>query len=268
MNVLKEILDEHIKYKSQIIKLAKSDLIKTYRGAILGWLWALFKPAITIFVYWFAFTIGLRSGKDVSGYPFFLWLIAGIIPWFFMSDMLVQGAGCIKKYSYLVTKMKFPTSTIPTFVSLSKFFVNLCLTVLMIVIFLCFGYGIDIYYLQLPLYMILLFLFWTVWALFSSPLSVLSKDFYSFLKSITTAVFWLSGILWDPATITIPWLKAVLLLNPVTFFATGYRNVFIYKKWFFEDIYSLIGFFSVLIILFLLSLFVFKRLRKEVPDVL
>lgn len=268
MKILLEILGEHTKYKSQIIKLAKSDLIKTYRGALLGWLWALFKPAITIFVYWFAFTIGLRSGEDVEGFPFFLWLIAGIVPWFYMSEMLVYGAGSIKKYSYLVTKMKFPTSTIPTFVSLSKLFVSLCLTVLMMVIFWCFGYGIDIYYLQLPLYILLLFLFWTIWALFAAPLVVLSKDFYSLLKSITTAVFWMSGILWDPAKITIGWLKGLLLLNPVTFFATGYRNVYIYKKWFFEDIYSLAGFISMLLILFVLALFTFKRLRKEIPDVL
>ncbi len=268
MNTIKEIFSEHAKYKSQIFKLAKSDLIKTYRGALLGWVWALFKPSLTIFVYWFAFTIGLRGGKPVMGYPFFLWLLAGIVPWFYMSEMLVQGAGCIKKYSYLVTKMKFPTSTISTFVSLSKLFVNLCLTVIMMVIFWCFGYPIDIYYLQLPFYIAALFGFWTIWAFLTSPLAVLSKDFYNFLKSITTAVFWLSGILWDPANITIPWLKGLLLINPVTFFATGYRNVFIYKRWFFEDSYSLISFIILSLLMYLLSLFVYSRLRKEIPDVL
>lgn len=64
--VLKEIIKDHITYKQQIFKLAKSDLIKTYRGAALGWAWAIIKPAVTIFVYWFAFEIGLRSGKPVN----------------------------------------------------------------------------------------------------------------------------------------------------------------------------------------------------------
>ncbi len=64
--VLAEIIKDHITYAQQILKLAKADLIKTYKGAALGWSWAIIKPAVTIFVYWFAFEIGLRAGKDVN----------------------------------------------------------------------------------------------------------------------------------------------------------------------------------------------------------
>lgn len=35
MRTLKQIISEHIEYRKQIIKLAKADLIKTYRGAAL-----------------------------------------------------------------------------------------------------------------------------------------------------------------------------------------------------------------------------------------
>ena len=122
--ILIDIIKEHIQYRQQIFKLAKADINKTYRGAALGWSWAIIKPAVTIFVYWFAFSIGLRAGKDVNGFPFFLWLIAGIIPWFYIGDMISQGVDAIRKYSYLVTKMKFPVSTIPTFFSLSKLLVS------------------------------------------------------------------------------------------------------------------------------------------------
>ena len=135
MHTFIEIIKNHIQYKQQIFKLAKADLVKTYRGAALGWAWAIIKPAVTIFVYWFAFQIGIRSGKPVEGFPFFLWLISGLIPWFYINDMLVQGTESIRKYSYLVTKMKFPISTIPTFVSISKLMVNLFLIVVMILIF-------------------------------------------------------------------------------------------------------------------------------------
>ncbi len=64
--ILGNILKEHKTYRQQILKLAKADLVKTYRGAALGWSWAIIKPAVTIFVYWFAFEIGLRAGKDVN----------------------------------------------------------------------------------------------------------------------------------------------------------------------------------------------------------
>ena len=121
---LKEILKDHIIYFRQIFKLAKADLVKTYRGAALGWSWAIIKPCMTIFTYWFAFTFGLRAGKDIGEYPFVLWMIAGMVPWFYMNEMLTQGTESIRKYQYLVTKMKFPISTIPTFVSVSKMYVR------------------------------------------------------------------------------------------------------------------------------------------------
>ena len=113
----------------------------------------------------------------MNGYPFFLWLLAGIIPWFYISEMLTQGSTTLKRYNYLVTKIKFPVSTISTFVSLSKLYVHLALVAVVVVIFVAFGYPIDIYYLQLPLYMALLFVFFTLWSMFSVALSAISKDF-------------------------------------------------------------------------------------------
>ena len=64
MKTLIKIIKEHISYKNQILKMAKADLLKTYRGAALGWAWAIIKPAVTIFVYWFAFSIGLSPKKN------------------------------------------------------------------------------------------------------------------------------------------------------------------------------------------------------------
>ena len=247
MSYLIEIIKDHIQYKQQIFKLAKADLIKTYRGAALGWAWAIIKPAVTIFVYWFTFEIGLRAGKDVNGFPFFLWLISGVIPWFYMSDMITGGTECIRKYSYLVTKMKFPISTIPTFFSISKFMVHLVLLVIMIIIFMLMGYPPDIYLLQLPIYML----------------------FSNLVKSLVTAVFWLSGIIWNINTIKdIPWLNVILKLNPVTYLVEGYRNCFIHKTWIWESPKTLIAFLVITALLIIAAVWVYRRLRKEIPDVL
>ncbi len=269
MSYLIEIIKDHIQYKQQIFKLAKADLIKTYRGAALGWAWAIIKPAVTIFVYWFTFEIGLRAGKDVNGFPFFLWLISGVIPWFYMSDMITGGTECIRKYSYLVTKMKFPISTIPTFFSISKFMVHLVLLVIMIIIFMLMGYPPDIYLLQLPIYMLLNFLFFTAFSLFASLLACMSKDFSNLVKSLVTAVFWLSGIIWNINTIKdIPWLNIILKLNPVTYLVEGYRNCFIHKTWIWESPKTLIGFLVITALLIIAAVWVYRRLRKEIPDVL
>lgn len=263
-----EIINEHIYFNKQIFKLAKSDLIKTYRGAALGWMWAIIKPVITLFVFWFAFVVGMRSGNPVNGYPYFLWLVAGFLPWFYISEMITQGAGCIRKYAHLVTKMKFPISVIPTFVSLSKLTVNLVLLMITIVIFMLFGYMPDIYMIQLPIYILIMFSFFSLWALFSGMLSAISKDFQNLVNACSNAVFWMSGIIYDVNKISTPWIKTLLKFNPVTVVANGYRNVFIEKQWFFNDEEEIMCFVVSFVVMFLLALWAYKKLRKDIPDVL
>lgn len=270
MHTITQIIKDHIQYRQQIFKLAKADLVKTYRGAALGWAWAIIKPAVTIFVYWFTFQVGIRGiGNEVDNFPYFLWLISGVIPWFYMSDMITSGTECIRKYSYLVTKMKFPISTIPTFFSISKFMVHLVLVVIMIIIFMIMGYPPDIYLIQLPIYMLLSFLFFTAFSLFASLLACMSKDFANLVKSLVTAVFWLSGIIWNINTMKdIPWLKTLLKINPVTYLVEGYRNCFIHKTWICESPKTLIAFLVILVVLIIAAVWIYRRLRKEIPDVL
>jgi teichoic acid transport system permease protein len=263
-----EILKDHIKYRKQLFKLAKSDIIKKYRGAALGWSWAVIRPAVTIFVFWFAFSIGIRHGKPIDGYPFFLWLIAGMIPWFYMRDALNHGADSIRKYRFLVKRIKYPVDTIPTFVSLSEFATNVVLQIIMIFIFMGFGYMPTVYYLQIPLYMLLMLMFFTSWGLFAGVLSAMSSDFLNLVKAFVPALFWLSGILYNANDIPIHWIRVLLLFNPVTLIANGYRNSMIYDKWFWETPGEIRNYLIVLIIMVLLSVWAYKKLRKEIPDVL
>jgi len=262
-----EIIKEHNGFGKIIFKLAKSDLIKTYRGSALGWAWAIIKPTVTILVYWFTFSIGLMMGGDVGIYPYFLWLISGMIPWFFMSEMITQGPNSLRKYSFLITKMKFPVSTIPTFVGLSKVFVHIGLLCVVILLFALFGFSPDVYYLQLPFYVISMYLFFTAWSLFSAPLGALSKDFINLVGSFVMALFWMSGVIWDASRVTNKWARYFLKINPITYLSTGYRDVFINKVWFFEKNDTLV-FLAVLLIMSLLAIAVYKKLRKIIPDVL
>ena len=268
MNTFFIIIKEHFKYRNQILKLAKSDIIKTYKGAALGWVWAIAKPAVTIAVFYFAFSVGLRYSKPVGDYPYFLWLIAGMMPWFYMRDTLTVGAGSIRKYKYLVTKIKYPVSTIPTYVSLSQFVVNIGLCIIMMIIFLLYGKMPDIYWLQLPLYMILMLMFFTSWSLFAGMLSAISTDFLNLVKAVTTALFWISGIMYDVSEIKIKIVKDILLFNPITIIANGFRNSLIYKEWFWNDIVELRNFFIVYIIMTILAIWSYKKLRQDIPDVL
>lgn len=262
------IIKEHLSFRKQLVQLAKADIVRQHKGAALGWLWEFVKPTIMIAVYWFAFTYGIRNGGDVMGHPFALFLIVGIVPWFYMSSILTGGAGAIRKYKYLVTKMKFPVSTIPTFVNISRVISHLGMMAVVFIILLFNGYTPDIYLLQFPLYLILMFFFFNFWSLFSSVIVAFSKDFMNLIKSLTRVLFWMSGILYSIDEIHVGWIKDIMRINPITFFVEGYRNTFLYGKWFFEDWKALIVFLVVMLIMIVLSIVVYHKLRKQLVDVL
>lgn len=268
MKTLIEIIKEHINYRNQIWMLAKSDLGKAYTGSIFGWVWALMNPAITIFVFWFAFDVGLRSGRPVAGCPYFLWLICGMIPWFCIRNMFSGGTSSLRRYTYLVNKIKYPVSTIPTFVSISSFMIHLFLLALMLLIFILFGYTPTIYWLQLPFYMILLFVFFNTWSLFAGVVGAFSRDFLNLVKSITTALMWMSGIFYEVNDINHDLIREVMLLNPITIIVNGYRNCLIYNQWFWEVPRELVNFGAMYIVMLILAIWVYDKLRKDIPDVL
>ena len=260
---------EHKENMTQVLRLSVADLKKTYTGSALGWAWAVIKPVFTIFIYWFAVSIGLRSGNDIGEYPYILWLIAGIVPWFFMTECITGGTVCIRKYSYLVTKMKYPLTTIPTFTNLSSLYVHLVLVVISIIMFWVMGFAPTVYLVQLPIYTILMFLFFNAWSLFAGMVSAISKDFSNLIKSVNIGIFWLSVVIWNIESVADnKLLKVIMMLNPVTFICYGYRNCFVDHKWFFEEPVELGVFIAWYVVLAVMSLWAYKKLRKEIPDVL
>lgn len=263
-----QIVKENIGFRKQIFKLSKSELIKTYKGAALGPLWALIKPSITIFVYWFAFEVGLRSNRLVHGFEFFIFLLTGMIPWFFMSSAILDGSKCIRNNKQFVTKMPFPVGTIMTYTNLSHLYVHFAIMIIGYVIVVLSGITPSIYNIQILFYMPMMFLFFTCLSWITAPLSAISKDFENVVRSVMNAIFWLSGIIWDPYELGDGIVRNIVLLNPVNFFANGYRNTFLYKTWFWETPYETVGFLILLTGIFFLGAFVYKKLRKTLPDVL
>lgn len=269
IGTIQEIVQDHKNYKEQTLKMAKSDIIRTYRGSALGWSWALVKPVITIFIYWFAMSIGLRAGRNIgSDYPYFLWLISGLVPWFYMSDMLNRGTDCMRKYRYLITKMHYPVSTIPTFVSVSNMLVDLILMVVVCILQVAFGYYPTLYWLQVPVLLFLSFLLFTFWALFAGPVSALSQDFSQLVKSLVFALFWGSGILFNVETIDNKIIRTILEINPITYLVTSIRHSFMGDRWIWQEPKALAVFLVELLIMGALGVWSYKKLRKEIPDVL
>ena len=279
-----QIFKEHRGFGKQILLLAKNELIKTYKGAVIGPFWAVIKPAFTLFVYWFAFSVGIRNAGDVEvfingeyvdTFQRFTFMLVGFIPWFFINDGITQGAKSIRTNRQFVTKVSFPVSTIMTYTAVARLYVHLFLAAIMyVIVAFTNGIGVSIYNLQFFLYCPLMFIFFVVLTWSTAPMSAFSRDFENMIVSIMSGVFWLSGVIYnsyDMDSILIfgqPILKYVMLLNPINFFANGYRNTFLYERWFFEYPLELIIFLVEFVIIFALGIYNYNRLRKTLPDVL
>ncbi len=247
--------------------MAKVTLTKRYSGSAFGILWALIKPMVFVFAYWFAVSVGIRGSKPMGDIPYILWLIPGIMPWFFISDALTVGGAAIRSNSHFVTKMVYPVATLPVSEVLSLYFVHLMLMGITTVIFLFSGFGLSVYFLQLPYYLLCTLALSVVLAMLLSALTAISRDILQAVKSFITLLFWLTPILWSADKLGSP-LRQIIKTDPIVYIITGYRNAFVYHRWFYQDWRYMIYFWVVLIALALLTSYVYTKLEPEFADVL
>lgn len=269
LKTLGTILKDNWEWRGRIANLSLFELRKKSRGAVLSWAWLFIRPALYIFCFWFALDIGLRVGTAAEGAPpYFLWLCAGLIPWFFMQDSISQGCDVLRRYPYLVNKIKFPLSAISSVFTGANMLIQLMLQIVLFIIYFVCGQGLDIYLLQVPLLIIIMFVFWDMFSICFSQLSAISKDVANLIKAFGTPIFWLSGVIFNVKAIPIDWLQTLLQYNPVTFFVVAFRNAFYDKVWFWEDTGVLVGFIVVFVLQLLLMMWVYKKFNEEVADVL
>jgi ABC-type polysaccharide/polyol phosphate export permease len=99
-------------------------------------------------------------------------------------------------------------------------------------------------------------------------LSALSKDFSSLIKACVVPLMWVSGIIFDVRSVAIPWIKTLLMFNPITFFSYAFRDAIYYKAWIWNDLASLGIFGLVFLVTVIVMLFLYKQLHREVSDAL
>lgn len=271
LSTLATILRDNWEWRKQIGRLAIFELVKKSRGAVLSWAWFFIKPAMYIFCFWFALEVGLRvgSGSSAAGAPpYILWLCAGIIPWFFMQDMLGAGIDVLHRYPYLVNKIKFPLSGISTIFTSATMLVQLMLVAVLFVIYFACGMPLDIHLIQIPILLALMFLYWDLVSILFSQLSAMSKDVANLMSAMSTPFFWLSGVLFNVNSIPVPWIQTLLYFNPITFFVTAFRDAFYEGTWFWRNTTASIGFAVVFVLTLVAAMFVYKKFNEEVSDVL
>lgn len=249
--------------------LAKNDFKTRFAGSYLGIIWGFIQPLVTIAVYWFVFSYGLKMGSSDVGVPYILWLICGIIPWFFFSQSWSGATNCLGEYSYLVKKVVFPFTVLPMVKIISEFFVHLFFLAIMLILFAVYGMFPDLYYLQIFYYMLCTLVLTLGISMLSACVNVFFKDTSQIVAVALQLGFWVTPVIWNIKAMGFsPIIVNILKVNPMYYIVQGYREALIDKVWFWESPVSMAVFWAIALLLLLCGIKLFNRMKPHFSDVL
>ncbi len=91
--------------------LAWRDVKVRYKQTVLGVLWALIQPAVTLAV--FTFIFGKLAGMPAGNAPYPLLVLAGLLPWQLFSGAFSNASGSLVANTHLISKIYFPRLIVP-----------------------------------------------------------------------------------------------------------------------------------------------------------
>ena len=249
--------------------LAKNDFRKKFAGSYLGVVWALVQPVVTVLVYWFVFQVGLRQTSTVGGVPFILWMLAGLVPWFYFNDALMGGTKSLIEYSYLVTKVVFRIEILPIVKAVSALYVHAFFVALTWILFCVYGRFPGLFTFQAVYYTFCMFLMVLSLSYATSAITVLFRDMEQLVAIVLQIGVWATPIMWNLSSIGLPkWLVIVFKLNPMYYIVYGYRDTFVYHRGFWEHPLLSVYFWAFTALVYLWGVKTFRRSRGHFADVL
>jgi ABC-type polysaccharide/polyol phosphate export permease len=246
--------------------LTKNDFKQRYLGNMLSLIWAFIQPTVTILIFWFVFQVGFKA-QPVYDFPFILWLITGMLPWFFFSEGLSNGTNSIIANNFLVKKVVFRVGLLPIVSLMSALVVHAFFICFMFAMFIYYDYSPEIYWLQIPYYLLATSLLLLGLSWLTSSVVVFFKDMGQFVAMMIQFGFWLTPIFWSMKMIPDKY-HWIVQLNPIVYVVDGYRNSMIYHQWFWTDINATLYFWLVTAGIFILGGLTFRKLKPHFADVL
>ena len=231
--------------------------------------WALVQPVVTVLVYWFVFQVGLRQTAQVDGVPFILWMLAGLVPWFYFNDALQGGTKSLIEYSYLVKKVVFRIEILPIVKAVSALYVHAFFVALTWLLYCVYGKFPGLFTLQVFYYTFCMFLMVLSLSYGTSAITVLFRDMEQLVAIVLQIGVWATPIMWNLTSIGLPkWLVILFKMNPMYYIVYGYRDTFVLHKGFWEHPLLTAYFWAFTALVYLWGVKTFRRSRGHFADVL
>jgi lipopolysaccharide transport system permease protein len=207
------------RYRELLGFLAWRDIRVRYKQTVLGVLWALIQPAVTLAV--FTFVFGRLAGMPAGSVPYPLLVLAGLLPWQLFAAAFSNASGSLVANTHLISKVYFPRLIVPlssVAVALIDFVVVLVLLVLMC---LWWRFVPDWRILLLPLFILLTLVTAVGTGLWLTALTVKYRDFRFVVPFLLQVGLFLSPV--GFSSTNLPNWRLVYSFNPMVGAIDGFR---------------------------------------------
>ena len=252
--MLKELYD----YRELLVTNIKKEIRGKYKASFLGVLWSFINPLLQVLMYAIVFPYLLRNTGD----NYLIYLITGIIPWTYFSNVITGCVSCIKDNSGIVKKVYFPRIILPASIAISgmiNFFIS-CIIVL--VACLIAGVGLSWHLLLIPVVAIVQCVFSLGIGLVLGACDAYVHDLEHISTFLLQMVMYGTPIIYslDMFSNSTSVLVKMIMLNPLTTIINSYRDIFLYHQLNNIPNFLLVAVLSVLVLF--VGVLIFKKLEK------
>jgi ABC-2 type transport system permease protein len=211
-------------YRALIRLLVARDVLVRYKRSLLGIWWTLLNPLLTMTVMWLVFSHLFRFAVGVSGIPYVVYLLAGVILIIFFQQGVETVASSIVLNTPVLSKVYVPAEAFALSAGLAAA-INLVLGAIPLLVFqLALGVGIPWTILLVPLPILALLCLSVGLGLVVASIAVRFHDMLDFNRVILLLIGYMTPVFY-PVAIIPHAFRRVIELNPVYYDLVLFRNL-------------------------------------------
>ena len=209
------------RYRELFQVLAWRDLSVRYKQTIIGVLWALIRPFLTMVVFTIIFGRIARLPTDGNA-PYALMVFAGILPWTFFSTGLSEASNSLINNTGLISKVYFPRLIVPI-ATIAVAFVDFLISFgILLVLMGWYRFVPDWRIMVLPVFAVMALFASVGPALWIASLNVKYRDFRYVIPFIVQFGLYMSPVGFSSSVVPEQW-RLLYSLNPLVGVIDGFR---------------------------------------------
>lgn len=254
------------RYKDLMMMFVKRDVITIYKQTILGPIWFLVQPVMTMLVFMFVF--GNIANISTDGLPHSLFYLSGIILWNYFSECFIQTSDTFLQNSEIFGKVYFPRFIIPMSKSISGLLKFLIQFLLFFLIY-CYYFFVEklvsptIFVAIIPLIVLVVAGYGLGFGLIFSSLTSKYRD-VKFLMQFGVQLLMFSTPIIYPLSSLKGNVLFIMKMNPFTHVFEAFKYAFLGKGA--VSFYGLIYSFLFMLIVLFIGIIYFNKTEKNFMD--